>query len=808
MPGSVFIPSTPAPTHPGRFRAGAEARLGIGGNHGGAFLPDLFGGSGRQLIEAAFGADLMQPPSSWTWYDITTDVQWDPGVDISIGSPDETTGIVPGSLAADLRNDQPNGGDYTIGNALSTYGLNVRENTPIRASVDIGTGTSLRFQGYLTSCKPKRGSGGERMVRLQAHGVGRRLKQDKGEAKSAIRRFFDIQPTDGGSAYSGPLAYWSLEDASGSTSAASGLRGGTPMLVAGGSSSGAGARFGASQGRTQPPSTGFEVPRIGAKSFVSLAEGGTLSAVLPHSLEPRYAVQMISFSWSDASDIVLARWFTPGGVFFRYEVINRASGFVEVVGYTTGGGGTGTTLCTTDPSVPIDEWELVVYQRQSGSNVETYFYMLQALTTGQIGYSDFDSRAGTLAVPRHVFLNPDMATADGTAIVGSENLRSDITNAHLAIWHDVPNFMTTGTASSITGTLCAPWNGWIGESATDRMVRLCAEEGIEIDVIGESDVAMGFQDAGTFLSLLQECAKADQGLLLDGLGPGFTYIARTELYSSAAALTFDADGGGDLIGQVDGEHDDLRRVNSYTAKSPDGGERTFTQTGGDLGSDTVGIYRDGDNHSMYIEDDLYQLAAWKVGQGTVPGVRYPRIEVNFAKPVTSAKASAWLVTRPFSRIDVLGIESGTSNPDRSFVVRAWRERWNSRSWPVTYTLAPYDVYAVTVLADSTSPTPGEFTSWLDADADLVTMTDLAAGGTSVTVDVGPTGTTLTHPAVSSYSDDIAGLYINLDGMRVGVTAISSPSGTQQTLTLTGSDVLRRVLPGAPVSAWDPVVFGW
>lgn len=808
MPGPVaYVPNTPAPTHLGRFRAGLERGLGIGGNRGGAFLTDLFGGAGRQLIEAGFGADLAQP-SSWTWTDITTpDAQWDPGVDITIGAPDETTGIVPASFGIDLLNNQPNGGDFTVGNALGAHWPYIRENTPIRAMLDIGGGVSLRFQGYATSWKPKRGRGGVRLVRLQAHGVARRFKQGTSEPKSAIRRFLDAQPSAAGAALSGPVGYWSLEDSNGATSAASTLPGGTAMTVTGGSSSGAGVQFGAAQGRTQPASTGFEVPRIGTKSLVSLAEGGTLSAVLPSSGEPRYGVQFIGFVWAFGSgaDIVLARWFTPGGTFFRYEVISRdATGFVEVVGHTTGSGGSGTLLCSTDPTAPIDEWEIVVYQRRNGANVETYFYMSQTLTGAQVGYASFDSRAGTFALPRHIFLNPDRATADGTPIVGSENLRTDISAGHLAVWHDVPNFMTTATTSSITGTACSPWNGWIGESATDRLARLCAEEGVEIDIIGSSDIPMGFQDTKTFLDLLQECANADQGLLLDGLGPGFTYFARTELYSRPPSLTLDADGGGDIVGEIDGEHDDLRRVNTYTARNPAGGSRTFTQPDGDLGTRQVGTYDTGGDHSTYRDDDLDQIAAWKVGQGSVPGVRYPRLEVNFAKPGTAAKAAGWLLTPPFSRVDAAGIESGASRPDRSFVLRAWREQWNSKTWPVAMTFAPYDGFAVTVLADSTSPGGAEFMGWLDVDT-VTTAAELAAGGSSVVVNV--LGTTLTNPSVSTYTDDVDGLYINLDGMRVRCTAISAPSGSQQTLTLTGADVLRRVLAGAPVSAWNPVVLG-
>jgi hypothetical protein len=196
---------------------------------------------------------------------------------------------------------------------------------------------------------------------------------------------------------------------------------------------------------------------------------------------------------------------------------------------------------------------------------------------------------------------------------------------------------------------------------------------------------------------------------------------------------------------------------------------------------------------------LDQIAAWRVGQGTVPGLRWTAFFVQLAKPATAPKAQQWLDTRPMYRIDTLGLTTG-SQPDRSQVVRGWREHWNSKQFDFTVQVASYDPYAVTMLADDTG-SDGEFVGWLEVDS-VVTRDALTAGGGSVVVLV--TGTALTNPGVATYADDVDGLYINLDGLRVGVVAITAPAGNQQTITLTGADVLRDVPAGASVSAWDPV----
>lgn len=772
----------------------------VGDRGGGSFLPDVFPNA-RQWVEAAFGADPNADPDTWSWTNITgpSTVQWDPGVNIKIGNPDESLGIVPATLTCTIRNDQPNGGDFTIDNPLGAHYPYIRQNTPIRARLDIGNGPTIRFQGYATSWRPQ-WSVARRMavVVLTANGIARRHKQGKAVAKSAIRRHFESGAARG---LTMPVAYWSLEDDEGATSAASGLTGGTPMSVTGGGVAGAGARFGVSQGRIQPAYTHYEVPRIATKSFVSLAEGGTLSADLPAGSSTLYRVQFVGFAWTEApsADIVMVRWFTPGGSFVRYDVVNRAStGFVELVGYSSAGAAT--TLLSSG-FAPVDEFEYAFFFTQNGGNIETDFAISLQLSSGLVGDFLTDSRAGTLKLPTRIQLNPDGATADGSQITGSENQHKDIRFAHLAVWFTELRYITDQTLSPVTGTYYAVMNGWPGEPATTRLTRICAEEGVRIDIAGTSDAAMGFQDSAGFLDLLTQAQAVDQGLLLDGLGPGYTYYTRTQIYSRPADITLNY---GDITGPDNPEQDDQGRVNDYTANDPLGSFARFVQTAGDFGTNAADTYDDSGDHRTYYAADLYQIAAWRVAQGTVGGLRYPTLEFELAEVNTSIKAQQWLDARPSYHFRVLNLSANPGNPHRSFVLRGWNERWNSKIWHVTANLTPYDAFAVTRLADDAGTDNG-FVAWIDTDGSTV-ATGINAGDTSLVVNVsGQVWTNVTTPS-PNYADDISGLYINLDGMRVGVTGISG-SSSPQTFSLVGADVLRAVPVGASVSVWTPFKLG-
>jgi hypothetical protein len=342
--------------------------------------------------------------------------------------------------------------------------------------------------------------------------------------------------------------------------------------------------------------------------------------------------------------------------------------------------------------------------------------------------------------------------------------------------------------------------GRTGDTVAERLRRFSIENNVRIDVIGDADLIMGAQGTAGFLDLVKEGVNVDQGIFLDGLGPGLTYVTRTEAYSRAASLTLDTEQG-HILTPLDTQQDDQGRINDYTARNPEGSEAQFSQPDGPLGTDTVGTYDSSGEHRAAFPEDLYGIAGFKVAQGTVGGFRYPRLEVEFGKPLTSTKAQQWLDTLPFGRIDVDSLQLDTTAPDVRFLLRGWKEKWNSRSWHVTMNVSPYDAWSVVALANDTGDT-GDFILWMAEDEGASTIVaDVAPGASSFQVT-----TTGSGPVWTQTADDIDGLHIVVGGLKIPVTNITGAT-SPQTFTVDSTAVLKALSAGTAVAVFNPPILG-
>lgn len=796
----------------------APARLGGGERGGGAFLPDLFGGAGRQWVWAAFGADLAADPDTWSWTDITHYFLWDAEIVCEIGAKNESLRLVPASLSGTLKNNQPNGGDWTLDNALSPLQPYVRENLPIRARLDVGNGASDRFFGYLTTAKPTRNAGGAyNLVSLVAHGVSRRLRQGEDAKFSPMYRWHMLShkfPVDTNAGWPNgdqqyhalPTYLWPLEESAGALRGANVIDPAYPLVA---------------DGVDRVPQFGGDSYLNGVRSLTTFNYGSGLSVVFPRitpggrietddntSLKSIRTQFLVRVDQSTQDSLIDRLGNTADAIKSRVLTmrVDLTGAETVVVYFDSDGTYLLMYLDTLDSNgVSIDtkaggetglQWELGVYVTidlvQNGTAVETRMSHLPLA----VNLHD--------AIPEIDFLLPYYSQFIVNRTLGGI---TGYTLAEGAIYSSggIGMLSVHNGASDTFPTRYPPaLLGSPGETVAQRLYRLGVEESVSINVIGDAtDIPMGPQSVDGFLNLIYEAVDVDLGRLLDGLDPGLTYIARQQIYSQTPSLTLDA-ADGDTLGPDDPDHDDQGRINTYTARSRTGSSQTFTQSDGPLGTDTVGTYATGGDHRAALDGDLYQIAAWKVGQGSVRGLRYPRVRFQLAKPATSVKAQQWLDTRPTNRLVVAGGQPAAPDPDLSLVLLGWTERWNSKTWSVVANTGRYAGYGVTTLAQDSGDTSA-FLGWLDVDT-VTTAATLDAGGTSVTVNV--TGQLLTNATTPSpnYADDIDGLYINLDGMKVGVTAITG-AASPQTLTLVGADVLRAVPPGSSVSAWDPVVIG-
>ena len=172
----------------------------------------------------------------------------------------------------------------------------------------------------------------------------------------------------------------------------------------------------------------------------------------------------------------------------------------------------------------------------------------------------------------------------------------------------------------------------IGETAGRRIQRLCGEQGIPFQWIGDLDdtVPMGAQPKAKTLSLAQEACLADGGLLYetkDNLGLG--YRTRASLYNQDPALTLSYTGYN--FAEVPIPVEDDRQVQNTLTVTVGGVSATYEENSGALGTDAIGRYGETSGLTLNLATSdtptLLDAAAWRVHLGTVDEDRYPTVTV-------------------------------------------------------------------------------------------------------------------------------------------------------------------------------------
>jgi hypothetical protein len=315
-------------------------------------------------------------------------------------------------------------------------------------------------------------------------------------------------------------------------------------------------------------------------------------------------------------------------------------------------------------------------------------------------------------------------------------------------------------------------SGFDGETATDRVTRLCSEEGIPVafpyGLAGTG--AMGPQRAGAALGLLQEAADADTGILYEDRDTlALAYRPRTSLYNQTPALTLDYTT--DVAPGLQPVEDDTQTRNDITVTRPSG---TFARATLDTGAlstqsppDGVGRYTTAVTCNVETDGQLPDLAGWLLHLGTTDEARYPQVTVNLAANPTLIGAVA--------AVDIGDLIKITNPPswlppgDIQLMVQGYTETLGTYEWTVTFNCIPYSPWQVAVLEDEVlgrCDTDGsELAAGIDADDTTL----------SIAVTDGPLWTT----DAGEYPMDL-----RLGGGEVVTVTACSGTSSPQTMTVT------------------------
>lgn len=344
---------------------------------------------------------------------------------------------------------------------------------------------------------------------------------------------------------------------------------------------------------------------------------------------------------------------------------------------------------------------------------------------------------------------------------------------------------------------------FVGETAHDRIKRLCGEVGVAFAGQGPADgTPMGPQRPGLLVDLIREAEEADGGILFEPRDQlGIAYRPRSSMFAQEARVTLDYDGR-HLQALQPIEDDDATR-NDITVTRIGGASFRATLDDGALSTldppDGVGRYAT--DYSLNLQDDrvLGDHAHWRLNVGTVDEARYPQIGVNLAAAAVAADSSLTMAVRDLDVGDRLAVTDPPSTmlppDDISQLAVGFTEVLGPKAHAITANCAPESPYHVGVYEGDTGAAESRYSA-------VGTVTAEALDTTETGVDItAPAG----HPG---WAHNDGNYQIVIGGEVMTVTAVSGTAPTQ-TLTVTRSvnGIVKSHSTGADVALARPVMYG-
>jgi hypothetical protein len=508
--------------------------------------------------------------------------------------------------------------------------------TQLRISVPDGLGgKSYRLWGEVSNWSTGwESSGNDVWVDVAINGPLQRLAQAPAPERSTIYRAI----TDPN--LTGLVAYWPCEDASGATSLASALTSGSPMTWTGTPALATYDGFGASD----------PLPTITGSTLTGGVAKYDTTSVTQYQVRYLLAVPAAGFSDLDVISRVQVTPAVAGQVEYldiHYNNPTGAGSFggrgtLSVQAYDTDGA---PLAYSGEESITLDVrgrlLRVSMEASNDGSNQDITLRVLD-VETGVTDSTSIETGANVTRI-RSISLGP-------AGIINPSDGTGGCTGA--AVGH--VTVQTTITDIEDLGEAIDPE----GETAGRRIQRLCGEEGIAFDWVGDLDdtVPLGPQPKQNLLSLVQEACLADGGLLYENrqvLGLG--YRTRASLYNQDPALVLSYPGYN--LAQTPVPVDDDRTTQNILTVTVGGVSATYEETDGPLGTATIGRYGETSGLTLNLATSdtptLLDHAAWRVHLGTVDEARFPQISVNLAhSSITPDMRRAILGLRLGDRIQI------------------------------------------------------------------------------------------------------------------------------------------------------------
>jgi hypothetical protein len=354
-------------------------------------------------------------------------------------------------------------------------------------------------------------------------------------------------------------------------------------------------------------------------------------------------------------------------------------------------------------------------------------------------------------------------------------------------------YATIWTTAAAVGDFTDAVMGHAGESAMDRLTRICLDEGVPFSGLpGFPTTAMGPELRDTFMANALDCETTDQGVLGED-NFGFTYIPRSARYRRPVGTAIDlstyrttAGTSSQVLSPI---FDDQAFRNQWTVSRPDGGVEV---TGADF-SRVALPYEDSATPNLETDAQLIDDFSWRLALSSVESMRWPNTPVDLAANPTMI--GDWLGMTPgLSRIVRTGLPSRGPDGDIDELLDGTEHTIRRRAWTINYAASPAKIYNEIGVYGTDGYDSADSTLAASYDDNDTSFSVATAAGHALWV---------TGSGAPNFPFDI-----DVSGIRITVTAISGAS-SPQTFTVTRSvDGYDKALAsGAQVSLWDPARYG-
>lgn len=635
---------------------------------------------------------------------------------------------------------------------------------------------AYRFHGEVSEW-PQRWdtSGNDVYVPITASGVMRRMGQGAPTLQSTLRR----RIPGGGDGQPAPLVYWPMEEGKYATQAASPLPGVEPL-------------------RTSGLQWAANDTLFGSDALPTLGQSASISGRLPHVAR--------GAGWTVDLSYLLEKLPDSPEQILRVHLAGSPAVYVEATASTAG------------IRVAAYDREGVLLNEATSDSPTSLESFVGSWNRIQLAAAVVGDQAWFDVSWRNVITGSVFSWA--TAIIGEPGAPTRVTAdwgqgltgmavGHLGVW-DVP--LDASDDPVVTNRAITYFDdaddGFEGEFAFNRMVRLAAEENLTIfleDGPGSTE-QLGPQRVQSLLDLLEEAAAADGGLLYEHRRtPNLAARFRASLYNQPVALTLDYASGREVAPPLEPTDDDQGVANEVEVKREGGSSGRAVLTEGALSNQPppagIGPVNESVTLNLADDDQTEPMAHWRLHLGTVDEARYPTVHVWLhAAPHLIDQVLALDV---LDRVQILNPPEWLPPGTIDLLAEGYTETFGWNTWDLTLNCSPGSPWVLGEVADGTAEDGPDEPTRVDTDgSELASAAGAADTELRVRATEGPAWTS--DPGEAPFDVRVGGEVVRVTAVTDGAAKVMPGAGDGST-----TSAFAHVAPSVDaVGSADLLVCAW